>query len=45
MARDMTSACDIRYASADAFFCVQEINIGMTADVGTFPRFYYFFDK
>lgn len=35
---DMTSACDIRYASADAFFCIQEINIGMTADVGTFPR-------
>ena len=35
---DMTSACDIRYASADAFFQIQEINIGMTADVGTFPR-------
>lgn len=35
---DMTSACDIRYASADAFFCIQEINLGMTADVGTFPR-------
>ena len=35
---DMTSACDIRYASADAFFCIQEINIGMTSDVGTFPR-------
>ncbi len=25
-------------ASADAFFCVQETAIGMTADVGTFPR-------
>ncbi|MDO8378178.1 crotonase/enoyl-CoA hydratase family protein [Phenylobacterium sp.] len=35
---DMTSACDIRYATEDAFFCIQEINIGMTADVGTFPR-------
>ena len=35
---DMTSACDIRYATADAFFCIQEINIGITADVGTFPR-------
>lgn len=35
---DMTSACDIRYCSADAFFVVQEINIGMTADAGTFPR-------
>ena len=35
---DMTSACDIRYATKDAFFCIMEINIGMTADVGTFPR-------
>jgi enoyl-CoA hydratase len=35
---DMTSACDIRYATLDAFFCIQEINIAMTADVGTFPR-------
>ena len=35
---DLVTACDMRYASADAFFCVQEINIGMTADVGTFPR-------
>jgi enoyl-CoA hydratase len=35
---DMISACDIRLATRDAFFCIQEINIGMTADVGTFPR-------
>lgn len=35
---DMTSACDIRYATRDAFFVLQEINIGMTADVGAFPR-------
>ncbi len=35
---DFVSACDIRYATADAFFQIQEINIGMTADVGTFPR-------
>ena len=35
---DMVSACDIRFATKDAFFCIQEINIGMTADVGTFPR-------
>ena len=35
---DMISACDIRYCTRDAFFCIQEINIGMTADVGTFPR-------
>lgn len=35
---DFVSACDIRWATKDAFFCIQEINIGMTADVGTFPR-------
>jgi len=35
---DMISAGDIRWCSQDAFFCIQEINIGMTADVGTFPR-------
>ncbi len=35
---DFASACDSRYATADAFFVIQEINIGMTADLGTFPR-------
>ena len=35
---DLISACDFRFVSADAFFQIQEINIGMTADVGTFPR-------
>jgi enoyl-CoA hydratase len=35
---DMISACDFRYASADAFFQIMEINIGMTADVGTLQR-------
>jgi len=35
---DLVSACDCRYASEDAFFVIQEINLGMTADVGTFPR-------
>ena len=35
---DMVSACDMRYATDDAFFTIFEINIGMTADVGTFPR-------
>ncbi len=35
---DLATACDIRYACAGAFFTVYEINIGMTADVGTFPR-------
>ncbi len=35
---DMICAADLRYCSADAFFCIQEINIGMTADVGTLQR-------
>jgi len=35
---DMVTAADCRYATEDAFFCIQEINIGMTADVGTLQR-------
>ncbi len=35
---DFATACDMRYATEDAFFTVFEVNIGMTADVGTFPR-------
>ena len=35
---DMISACDLRLASADAQFSIEEINIGMTADVGTLQR-------
>lgn len=35
---DLVTACDMRYATEDAFLTVYEINIGMTADVGTFPR-------
>jgi enoyl-CoA hydratase len=35
---DLVTAADVRYASADAWFCVMEINIGMTADVGTLQR-------
>ena len=35
---DFVTACDIRYATQAAFFTVYEVKIGMTADVGTFPR-------
>ena len=35
---DLVTACCIRYAAADAFFCIQEINIGMMADLGTLQR-------
>ena len=37
-ALDLVTACDIRLATDDAFFCIQEINIGMAADVGTLQR-------
>lgn len=35
---DMITAADMRYMTEDAFITIFEINIGMTADVGTFPR-------
>ncbi|PHS24314.1 MAG: enoyl-CoA hydratase [Robiginitomaculum sp.] len=35
---DMTSACDIRIATQDAYFRIEEINVGMMADVGTLQR-------
>jgi len=35
---DMVSACDMRYCAADVYFTIKEIDIGMTADVGTLQR-------
>jgi enoyl-CoA hydratase len=35
---DLVTACCLRYASRDAYFCIEEINIGMMADVGTLQR-------
>jgi enoyl-CoA hydratase len=35
---DLAAACDLRYCTADAFFCSQEINIGMAADLGVLQR-------
>lgn len=35
---DLTTACDMRYATTDAFFTIYETKLAMTADVGTFPR-------
>jgi enoyl-CoA hydratase len=37
-ALDVAAACDLRVASADAFFTVQEIHIGMAADLGVLQR-------
>ncbi|KPM56450.1 enoyl-CoA hydratase [Frankia sp. CcI49] len=35
---DLITACDMRYATADAFFTVQETKIGIPADLGTLQR-------
>jgi len=35
---DLISACDMRYCTEDATFCIQEINIGIAADAGTLQR-------
>ncbi len=37
-ALDLATACDIRVCSADAFFTLQEITVGMAADLGTLQR-------
>jgi len=37
-ALDLAAACDLRVCSADAFFTVQEIQIGMAADLGVLQR-------
>jgi enoyl-CoA hydratase len=35
---DLAAACDVRVCSTDAFFTVQEIHIGMAADLGVLQR-------
>jgi enoyl-CoA hydratase len=35
---DLAAACDIRLCTEDAFFTVQEIHIGMAADLGVLQR-------
>lgn len=35
---DLITACDMRIAAADAYFAIEEIHIGMAADVGTLQR-------
>ena len=35
---DMISCCDMRYCTADAYFAIKEIELGMVADVGTLQR-------
>jgi len=35
---DVVSACDMRYATEDAYFCIKEVDMGLVADVGTMQR-------
>lgn len=37
---DLATACDIRCCTADAQFCVKEIDLGITADLGTLQRLF-----
>ena len=38
---DLASACDLRVASEDAFFQVAEVDVAITADLGTLQRLGY----
>jgi enoyl-CoA hydratase len=35
---DIVAACDMRYCTEDAYFCIKEIDMGMVADLGTLQR-------
>lgn len=35
---DIVTACDIRFCTEDAFFLVKEVDLAITADLGTLQR-------
>lgn len=35
---DIITACDVRYCTESAFFSVKEVDLGITADLGTLQR-------
>lgn len=35
---DILAACDLRYCTQDAYFCLKEIDLGMVADLGSIQR-------
>ncbi|MCL4117586.1 UNVERIFIED_CONTAM: hypothetical protein GTU68_001682 [Idotea baltica] len=35
---DIVSACDMRYATEDAYFVIKEVDMGLVADIGTLQR-------
>lgn len=38
---DLIAACDLRYATADARFCIKEVDLGIAADLGTLQRLHH----
>lgn len=38
---DLISACDLRYCSREAYFSVKEIDLAVTADLGSLQRLYH----
>jgi enoyl-CoA hydratase len=38
---DLVTACDMRIGTANCFFTIQEVNVGIVADVGTLQRITY----
>jgi enoyl-CoA hydratase len=38
---DLVTACDMRIGTANSFFTIQEVNVGIVADVGTLQRITY----
>ncbi|MCS6796005.1 MAG: crotonase/enoyl-CoA hydratase family protein, partial [Raineya sp.] len=35
---DLIAACDMRFASQEAYFCIKEVDMGIIADLGTLQR-------
>lgn len=35
---DLITACDLRYATEDASFCIKEVDLAIVADIGTLQR-------
>lgn len=35
---DLVTACDVRFSTRDARFCVKEVDLAITADIGTLQR-------
>jgi enoyl-CoA hydratase/carnithine racemase len=38
---DLIAACDLRYCASQAYFSVKEVDLGVTADMGSLQRLYH----